>query len=264
MSENTGGHQHGTSPEEEPPRYGVRVPGWQPPASPQGDAPGAPYAPGIPGAPGQEAPGNAGSGWTTPGAHQGWAAPGSAPGYGAPGAAPGYGPQTGFPQLGGPAGPRPPRPRQVAAASILLWVMAGLYTVFMVGTLVTLASLSSLRALVDSAVAQLGPEFSSSAQALKDAPDSQLRGSLYFLAAIVLVVGVVAVLAGIGTWRGSAGWRIAGTICGGLMALYQILALVTGDFTALIALATCVVVILLWWSKPAGAWFARMGARQQR
>lgn len=168
----------------------------------------------------------------------------------------------------GPTGPVPrrplgapaKRPGQVRAASILLWIASGAYALLLGASLVVLATSADLDGLLDQTADQLGPEMQQYSDAVRALPADQLRSALYVLFGLIVVVAAVAVIAGLMTWRGSAGWRVTGTVCGGLMALYQLLSLVSGDPFAVGGMAVCIVVIALWWSRPASAWFARRPA----
>ncbi|MGO3153124.1 MAG: hypothetical protein ACTIJJ_10990 [Galactobacter sp.] len=239
------GNGYGTGPDETP-RYGVRTPGGAP--NPQGSPnPQAPQAP-------QQ------SGWDTPRDNQtfgpyvpdnppagGWSQPGSGQGY-----VPGY-----------PAPQAPTRrPGQVTAASIILWVAAGLYTILMLSSMSTFLG-GDLKSQLLSAADSM-PE--SQAETYRDALDlyseSMLQGVIYFTMAIIVAVGIVAAVAAWRTWKGSNAWRIAGTVCGGAMAAYQLLMVLFSPVVGVPGLAICIVVIVLWFSQPATAWFRARSAKR--
>jgi hypothetical protein len=245
----TEGNGYGSRPDETP-RYGVRLPGGTPEATPGGTPGGQTGQPG----PAPSGTGNQPSGWDQPREHQtfGPYVPDAAPRRG------GYGAQG----LPGPYG-APQRPTQVKAASIILWIAAGLYTVL---TLVGLSFLSGTdlkSALLESTDTLPADQADLYRDTLDAYTGSMLSGILVFTGVMVVAIGILAAVAAWRTWKGSNPWRIAGTVCGAAMAAYQLFMMLIAPAMGLPGLAVCIIVIVLWFSKPASAWF-RAKAAQRR
>ncbi|MGO1319196.1 MAG: hypothetical protein ACTII7_01865 [Galactobacter sp.] len=252
------GNGYGTGPDETP-RYGVRTPGGTP--HPQGPNAQGPSNQG-PNNPGPSSPQQAG--WDTPRQNEtfgpyvpdnppaagGWTQPGYGPNYGQ-GFGPGFAPQV-------PAR----RPGQVTAASIILWIAAGLYTLLMVSGMGMLAGSDIKATLLDYTDTLPADQASLYREQFESIDNSMLSSAVYFLIVMVVAVGILAAVAAWRTWKGSNAWRIAGTVCGGAMAAYQLFTILMAPAAGFPGLAVCIVVIVLWFSKPATAWFRAQAARR--
>lgn len=231
---------NGSGPDQEP-QYGVRLPGAQPPQGNPGPDPAA----------------SGPQGWDTPRRPQ-----------------PPQGNQTFGPYVpadymnsrgGYPSGHLAPqaRPKQVTAASIILWIAAGVYTLMM-GSGLLMAMRLDLKSLLMDSLDTFPPDVADSYRTqLESLEPSALQAALTMTLVLVVVVGILAAVAAWRTWKGSNAWRIAGTVCGACMALYQVFMVLTSPILGLPGLAVCVVVLVLWFSKPATAWF-RMKSAQHR
>jgi hypothetical protein len=246
------GNGYGSGPDEQP-RYGVRLPGATS-SEPQGTRPNAQDQPG---------PTPSGTGAAN-GGPTGWDAPRNNGTFGpyVPDAPYGHGayPQQGF---GTPQAPGR-RPKQVTAASIILWIAAAGYTILMVFSLSILLG-SNIKSMMTEVIDTMpDSEASLYRDTLEDIPESSFRGLLIGVTVVVVIIGILAAVAAWRTFKGSNSWRIAGTVCGGGMALYQLLMLVVQPATGVLGLAICVVVIVLWYSKPASAYFRQTAAAKRR
>ncbi|RII43766.1 hypothetical protein DWB68_00605 [Galactobacter valiniphilus] len=260
---------------EEPPRYGVRLPGYGQNAAPQGSAP-------VP--ENNERPGWDASPHAAPGAAGTPGTPGAQPGgYGQVPPAPQYGQpaQGGFtlppapadpyaqgipvqpsgvygnyqqPGFGAPAGQMPPRPSTARWASLLLAIGAVAYLITAAIQMMTIDA-ATLR---EAALAAVPAEMQSQYESIftEEMINSTKVTAVVLIAIISALAGLVAWL----TYRGQNAWRIVGTVCGAVAVLGNI----TGGPIGLLFAALAVAIIVLWWMRPSSQWFGAISQAKRQ
>ena len=156
--------------------------------------------------------------------------------------------------------PAPPQPPSIATAVKLMYAGAVLSVI---GLIVTLLSLSSLRSELRDEIARSNPDFT-----------TQDLDNLYHV-----TVGVAVVFGLIGTalwlwmaWKNGQGrrWaRIVATVLGGLNLISSILTIAAGSSLAIseiltvINLILAIVILVLLWRKDSSAFYAESSGRQR-
>lgn len=272
------------APGHEEPRYGVRIPGYQPPAPGQFGQPGQAQQPGQAGQFAQPTTPDERPGWdSSPRDQQGFDAQGAQggafpPAYGQPPyGQPGYGQQpygqpgmnVPNPMYAQPYGQQygqpyamppvqvPPRPDTAKWASYLLWIGAGLYLIIGVVQMFTL----DYRTLMDAVAAE-----GLSQEEFESVFTPSMWNAIMVISVIlVLAMCAVAYFVGRFTLQGSTGWRLAGTIMGSLAAASNLMGSLSGGPGALSGVAfglLAVAIIVLWWVRPSAQWFTAKAAER--